>query len=109
MKRQLGPATKEFRTCSTGCDKPALARGLCAACYHAARRRGDLPQRESTEPLTSFKTWLNAEQTAEVLKLSRITGRSCSDILREATAEYLTKLREMRAAAAVASGMPTTS
>jgi hypothetical protein len=28
--------------CSKGCDRPALARKLCARCYHAAIRNGDI-------------------------------------------------------------------
>lgn len=80
--------------CSTaGCEEVSFARGLCDACYARRRRAGDLPPRStSTEPLDPYKTWLPPKDGEVLRKLSRITGRSSSDIIRQAVSEYLLKL-----------------
>lgn len=85
-----GPAPTELRGCYVlGCTKEAVARGLCPSCYHTAWKRGQLPARTKATPLVPRKTWMSVELDRSLRKLSRITGKTCSEIIREALTKHL--------------------
>lgn len=89
--RHLGPAAKEFRECAApDCRKTALARGLCTTHYNKARRDGSLPAtRRPKEHLVRLKTCVSTEIDSELMKLARISGKTCSEIIRDAITKYL--------------------
>jgi hypothetical protein len=85
-----GPSPAELRGCSKpGCPNNASARGLCKTCYQDARRNGTLPAKLPRTHYTSMKAWVPAEVDKALRKLSRITGKPCSEIVREALAKHL--------------------
>ena len=92
-----GPAAREMKTCSAGCERPAVARGLCRRCYNEHWERdqlGNAPRVEkvAAEQLSNYFGFrLKELEGAHVLKLCRVSGRSGSALLREAVLEYLAK------------------
>ena len=87
----LGPAAGELTYCYiTACERKAVARGLCSTHYHQAWRSDQLPIRgDRPPPLARETIWVEKDMAARLRKLSRSTGRTVSEICREAIAKYV--------------------
>ena|SRR3990167_480783 len=87
---QLGPAAVELTYCyMVDCPRKSTARGLCAKHYRKAWDADQLPVRPKGPPLVRETTWIPKVIAAKLRKLSRTTGRTVSDICREAIATYV--------------------
>lgn len=90
--KMLGPAPAELRGCSRpDCPEQAIGRGLCRVHYQRAWRLNQLPVK--TVPrvaLVSRRAWMTSDLDRALRRLSRITGKTCSEIIREALTKYLT-------------------
>lgn len=86
-----GPAARELTYCYVGgCERQAVARGLCSTHYHKAWRKDELPMRtRKSEPLVRETVWVVKDLATKLRKLSRTSGRTVSDICREAIANYV--------------------
>lgn len=89
----LGPASFSLKLCSSaGCQRPAIARTKCRRCYNGARRQGLLHQLPKSGPFrVHFDVRLTEGDAALLVRLSRATGKTQAELLREAAIEYLKK------------------
>lgn len=84
---RIGPKT--LRNCATvACGKPTVARSLCTTCYKRAERNGSLPPRRILAPLHKTTVWLSDTQESSIQREARISGRSYSEIIRDAIERY---------------------
>lgn len=97
----LGPTAREFLTCAVSdCRDQVLARGLCIRHYHQARRTNTLPKRESNNPpLVPYRVWLSESADRELRRIARVSGRSCSALIRDALDKYLARAEPAEQAA----------
>ena len=88
----LGPTPQDLIYCSVdSCPKLALAKTLCVAHYYQAWRKDALPPRKTKEALTALlKTRVTTEVERRLRKLSRQSGKTCSELIREAIEMVLT-------------------
>ncbi len=91
QKHPPGPTAKVLTYCfHAGCERKAVARGMCIKHYHRAWNNDEFPKRPDQKPaLVKEQVGVSPETDEKLRRLSRVTGKTVSEILREMIAAAL--------------------